>query len=246
MDEIMFYPEYVLQIGNYYISSGATIRCVSSEESSPDYLKVTLTEEYQEVVSITPGMPVSFVISGNEVFTGTVISSSTETLQAFICKDGSNAFNSNQISGVFNDVTPQDLVSYCLNAHGISKRSISDSYCPSKKVIIKKQSTSDVLSLIDSLWSIKSKHFMLQDTFYWGTNPEQDVYYEFVYGKNIISLDKKNGMYKLYSSAYPSILHGQKIIVNHPIISGSFIVNKVIYDVSTEGFIRTTLFFKEV
>lgn len=95
-----------------------------------------------------------------------------------------------------------------------------------------------------ALWGIRTVKSFLLGRFYWDEKPGQQEMYVFEYGNNIISLSRERSLWKLETVAVPAVQHSCRIGVEHPEISGTFEVSKVIFSSDDRGFVRTKIFFE--
>ena len=73
--------------------------------------------------------------------------------------------------------------------------------------------------------------------------PKQEKVYTFEYGVNILNLDRVGGKWELETISAPFVKHSHEIVVNHPKVSGTFEVEKVVFITNDDGFIRTYITF---
>ena len=60
---------------------------------------------------------------------------------------------------------------------------------------------------------------------------------------NILNLDRVGGEWELETISAPFVKHSHEIVVNHPKVSGTFEVKKVVFTTNDDGFIRTYITF---
>lgn len=246
----LFYPEMNAQLGKYYFSEGIQIEAYSSSDSYFDWAKVKFTSQYKDKISLTQNekavLQLGYNGNLNEIFTGYISKpyNSGGSMNEVILKDDMLLLENTVINNTFMEVTPQEILTYCLTMAGIKNIKLSTNWYPEKsRVPIQKKNVIGVINTIHTTWNISEKFYFSDGVFYWGTTPEQTKIYTFEYGNNIISLNKSGGVWELVTVSAPFIKHSQLIELVHPQISGQFKVKKIEFLTNDSGFIRTHIYF---
>ena len=246
----LFYPEINVKLGSFSFQKGVEIEAYSSKDSYFDWAKVRFTQQFNEKISLSKKekalIELGYEGVFDEVFEGYVVNPMSEGSYSneIVLKDDMIHLEETYITNTFLEVTPQEMLRFCLNKAGITNVQISSKTYQKKKVVpIFKKNVISVVEEIHSLWKIKEEFYFLGGVFYWGVKSEQKKVYEFEYGVNIISLDRTGGAWELETVSTPFIKHSQKIIIRHPKISGEFETKKVVFTTNETGFIRTYIYF---
>ena len=248
--EELFYPEISVAIGSYALQKGVEVEVYSDQNSYFDWAKIRFTPQFQENISVKKKEPGTVMLGYNRVldtvFEGYVTGpySGGGYMDEIVLKDKMLLLEETTISNTFLDVTPQEIISYCLAQAGVTETKLSaEIYQPRSVVSIAQKNVIAVIKEINTIWGIKNKFFFSGGIFYWGEKPEQEKIYNFEYGVNIITLDKPLGSWELETVSAPFVKHSHKINITHPKISGEFEVQKVIFRTNENGFIRTYINF---
>lgn len=246
----LFYPEICVNVGRYCFTKGIEIEVYSSQNSYFDWAKIRFTGQFKEKITIAKKevATISLGYQGvfHEVFQGYVSKEydNSNGMNEILLKDDMILLEETSVTNTFLDGTPQDILSYCLGKAGISQfQLVSHSYRTRKTIPVFKKNVIDVIEFVHSLWGIHEKFFFSEGVFYWGEKPTPNTTYEFEYGENIISLGRENGKWILETVSVPFIKHSHQIVINHPQVSGTFEVEKVVFITNSSGFIRTYLYF---
>jgi hypothetical protein len=246
----LFYPEISASVGNYNFIKGIEIESYSSKTSYFDWAKIRFTEEFQPKISLASGDKASIELGYDgaleEVFQGYVLKgyNGGTSLNEILLKDDMLTLESTSITSTFLNATPREIISFALSKAGVKASVISKTAYPAKKMFaVSKKSIVALLQEINAAWNISVKFFFRGGVFYWGEAPKQTDIYEFNYAKNIISLDRVNGIWELVTVSAPFIHHSDIIRVDHPETSGDFEVSKVVFSTNSTGFIRTYIYF---
>lgn len=247
----LFYPHLQVDIGAYQFSQGVAVKLSSNKAQSYDWGKVWFTDPYQQAVAFTGTEEVTVRMGYGDslvdVFYGTLVSgySGKDDKNGMLFKDRMLLLERTIITDTFMSCTPQDMIQSGLARAGITGYQLSDTVYPIKaQVPVVQKNMVQMLQQINKVWGINVSGGFIRGIFYWGVTPVQEAVYEFVYGNNIISLEREEGMWKLLTVSMP-LQHSQRIRVIHPKVTGEFALERVQFDTKENGFIRTTLFFKE-
>lgn len=246
----LFYPEINTVLGKYAFRKGIEIEVYSSKDSYFDWAKVRFTRQYREKLTLEKKEKALIQLGYNgvfdDVFEGYITKpyDSGEYMNEILLKDEMILLEETTINNTFLDVTPQDILSFCLTMAGVQKTKLSSTTYPAKaRIPIFQKNVVSVINEIHAAWGITEKFFFSGGVFYWGEKPEQSKVYSFEYGTNIISLNRSGGVWELETVSAPFIKHSQKISVTHPRVSGEFEVKKVVFATNEAGFIRTYIYF---
>jgi hypothetical protein len=246
----LFYPQIIARAGSYSFDQGVQAEIHSSQDSYFDWAKIRFTEEYQQKIALTRKDTASIELGYNgvydEAFTGYVSRpyNSGDNADEITLKDDMLLLEETKINNTFLDTTPQEMISYFLAQAGISKMVLSSRNYPEKKrVPIREMSAVQAINAVHAAWNIKQRFFFSGGVFYWGKKPQQKKVYTFEYGVNILNLDRVGGEWELETISAPFVKHSHEIVVNHPKVSGTFEVKKVVFTTNDDGFIRTYITF---
>lgn len=247
----LFYPVQRVTVGGYAFQAGISTEVFSDKAYLYDWARIRFTRQFNGNISLSRGDEAEIAMGYDgqltTIFKGVVARQYNQATykDEILIKDYTMKLEEAKISGMFLDVTPQDLVQQGLMAAGIGGMVLSGAEYPMKKrVAVREQTVSEFLMYIDSLWGIRTTKSFLLGTFYWDEKPPQAEMYVFEYGNNIISLKRERSLWKLETVAVPAVQHSCKIGVEHPEISGTFEVSKVIFTTDDRGFARTNIYFE--
>lgn len=246
----LFYPQIAARAGPYTFDRGVKVEVHSSQDSYFDWAKVRFTDRFQPMITLARKDPASIELGYNgvfdEVFTGCVSQpySAGGFADEIVLKDDMLLLEETKINDTFLDTTPQEMITYFLTRAGVAKMKLSaQAYPTRKRVPIREMSAIQAINAVHAAWGIKQRFFFSGGVFYWGAKPEQDKVYTFEYGVNILYLTRAGGEWELETVSAPFIKHSHEITVNHPKVSGTFEVKKVVFMTNDEGFIRTYINF---
>lgn len=245
----LFYPESRLNIGRYTLSRGVKIDAYSAKDTYYDWAKVRILKELEALITINKldaaELQLGYDGDLQRVFQGYVYKPGSDSSEEreLILKDDMLRLESTKITETFLDVTPDEIVRYCLLQAGITEYKLFENTYPKRKVIpIVQKSIIQVLEEVKRLWNIKDLFYFARGVFYFGQKHVQEKVYTFEYGNNIISLGKENGLWVLETAQVPFIRHSDIINLDHHKVSGEQEVIKVVFS-NASGFMRTRLYF---
>lgn len=246
----LFYPDFIVTIGQYTFSQGIAISAYSNKKVPYDWARIAFTKEFHENISLSIRDKVSINIGYNgelsEVFSGLVVRpyNKASDENEIMIKDKMLLLESVNLTNTFLNVTPQEIIEFGLKLAGVTEYVLSKKTYPSKRMVpVVKKNMVDVLIQINNLWGIDILGNFIQGIFYWGEQPEQGRIYQFEYGNNVISLERKNNLWELETVALPFVQHSMQINVAHPAVNGFFEVEGMEFSTNENGFIRTKLYF---
>lgn len=246
----LFYPEISAAVGHYVFNRGIEIEIYSEQTSFFNWAKIRFTPEFQEKLSVSPGdlgsIQLGYDGALTTAFEGYVSQpySGGGYRDEIVLKDKMLLLESTFITNTFLDVTPQEIISYCLAQAGITEARLSEVIYQTQRVIaISQKNVIAVIKEIEAVWGIRNQFYFSGGIFYWGEKPKQEKIYHFEYGVNIIKLDKPLGDWELETVSMPFIRHSHKIVISHPKVSGEFEVKKIVFRTNGTGFIRSYINF---
>jgi len=246
----LFYPDINAEIGDYSFAKGIEINASSSKDSYFDWAKIRFTKQFKDEITIQAGDKAIIQLGYNgvfdDVFEGYVNKpyNNGGGLNEILLKDDMIWLENTLVNNTFLEVTPQEIIRFCLKEAGIANAVIDSSLYPEKlRVPISQKNAVSVINEVNSLWGLSNRFFFSSGIFYWGAAPAQGKIYEFEYGTNIIALNRIGSVWELETVSAPFIKHSQLISVSHPQIAGEFEVIKVVFTTSETGFIRTYIYF---
>lgn len=247
----LFYPVQQAIVGRYSFQSGISIEVFSDKAYLYDWARIRFTRQFNGNITLERGEE-ALIAMGYDgqlqtIFRGVVARQYNQATykDEILIKDYTLKLEDARISGMFLEVTPQEMVSQGLMRAGINDMRLSgEEFFIKKRIAIREKPVSEYLMEIDALWGIQTTKSFLLGTFYWNEKPEQSEMYVFEYGNNIISLTRERRLWKLETVAIPAIQHSCKVRIEHPEISGIYEVSKVIFSSDDRGFVRTKIFFE--
>lgn len=249
--EELFYPELQVVIGSYVLQEGITFASYSDPKTPYDWCRILFTEEFQGSIQVAEKEEVEVYAgyggSQQLFFKGLVAKNYNQAgaKDEILVKDYSLKLAETKVTNTFLDVSPQELVQYGLQEAGILEYELSTQvYRPKAVVSVVQKTVVEFLKEINALWNIQADSYFQLGKFYWGMEPEQQEIYVFEYGSNIISLTRESGFWVLLTVSVPFIGHSQLIEVEHPNISGEFLVSRVSCFVNEDGWLRTKIWFQ--
>lgn len=246
----LFYPQFAVEIGSYYIEQGVEIEIFSSQDSYFDWAKVRFTEQYKPKLSFEKKTPsviqLGYGGSFEEVFIGYVSQGydGGGFMNEVNLKDDMVLLEETFINNTFLNTTPQEMISYFLKQAGVTDFKLSVQIYPERKQVpIRKMTVIQAINAVHAAWGINKKFFFSGGVFYWDEKPKQTMIYTFEYGVNILTLSRISGVWELETVSVPFVKHSHTINVVHPQVNGTFEVKKVVTATNDSGFIRTKIYF---
>lgn len=222
-------PIYNIEIGEYNINKLVSMDVISSRINPCSLVRIyidCLNSDYQ---NFQKGDPVNISLGYKEyglwnVFNGFVIDVSRQRVIEIFTKDSMYLLEK-PITITFRNVTPQEIISYCLQQAGINQFILSSDTLPKKHCFIcKNMLIIDIIKMINRSWNLTdwAFYFEPEGTFYWGPWQESARYQQgtitvFEYGKNIVKLipsDQELGV--LETLLVPFVRHSTIIEINDP------------------------------
>lgn len=246
----LFYPEIKVELGGYVFTEGIKLQTKSSKSHPMDWARVFLNQEVAARIDLEKGQKGKILLGyGGQyvsVFEGEITNSNGAALgkNEISLSDSMLKLGKTSITQTFLNASPQEIIGYGLKQAGITRLQLSTAHLrPKPRVVIAKKNVGQLISEVQTLWSINEPYFFLGDTFYWGEKPQQTQLVHFEYGNNIIKLDRHGGFWRLDTVSCPYVTHSQHISVEHPLCMGEFEVVAVEHHTNDKGFIRTQIYF---
>lgn len=249
VDIDLFDPTVQVVLGGYCLTSGISLELLSSRAAGADWAEVRLSPAYAGKLQI-PRLAPARVSLGYGAAATTVLQGYVAEVQdgglAIRIKDGMLRLERTRITDTYLDARPQEIVELLLRRAGVTRCQIDAAPYPTKRtVVVRQMSGAALLAHIGRLWDISVPYFFAGDTFYWGCDPPQGAVYRFDYGRNILSLAHRDGLWELETVSAPFIAHSQRILVDAPAVAGLRRVEKIRYRTSEAGFVRSTIYFTD-
>lgn len=246
----LFYPENKVSIGQYQFTEGIDIEVCSDQSSYFDWAKVRIIKQLDDVVTINKFDQAEIFLGYNSemnsVFAGYVLKTpeASKSKNEIMMKDDMIKLEQTVITNTFLDAEPQEIIEYSLKQAGINSIKLFDKrYSKKRTVPIREKNVIAVLEEIKKLWDIKDKFYFAGRTFYFGQIHQQAKVYTFEYGNNIIDLHREGDLWMLETASVPFIRHSEDINIEHPDLSGTYKVRKVVFATNEAGFVRTRMYF---
>lgn len=246
----LFYPEMAVQLGSYCFQAGVQLEVVSCQDSSYDWAKVCFTEQLGEAVTLArmDEVVISLGYDGElqPVFEGYVVNDFTlsESTNELLCKDAAIKLEEVFINNTFTDVQPSEVIEYCCLLAELPAK-LSAAQYQQRNLPVFGVSALQVVAGVGSTWGITPLMYCRNGILHWDTPPDQTKLYIFEYAKNVIALTKDAGYWCLETVSTPFIRHSDQFGLQHPTLTGTFTVYKVVFSSTSEGFLRTLIYFKE-
>lgn len=243
----LLYPKVEVNIGSYILTNGFMIDIFSSKDTYYDWAKISLSKKMINQFDVKNDDEIIIKLGYSDdihaVFGGNVSKNNTEQI---FCKDKMLQLQKIKITSTFLNVYPTELIKYGLNAAGIKNYKLSDKDYPKKdKFVVGNKNVIELIEQIHQTWKISENFFFTpEEVFYWGASREDDnKVYSFVYGQNIISMEKEGNYWHMTTVLAPFIRHSQIINIKHYKVNGEFEIQKIHYHTTVDGFFRTEIYF---
>ena len=243
-------PKFRVTVGDYELSDGMEVECVSSSSSNLDWCRVELSTEleglleYEDmdeaIVELGYGEDYDILLEGyirKNLKTG-------DYWKELLIKDDLIRLERIRITASFVDCTPQDVLKYILATAGISDYRLSvEEYGKRELVVIDNKNGIEAVTAVNSAWGLANPFFFRNRVFYWGTLPDQEELYVLEEDGTILSLQKYGDLWEAETIGIPWIHHSQEIEVVHSKVSGTFRVSKVMVKSGEHGEVHMFLYF---
>ncbi|MCL4514156.1 MAG: hypothetical protein M1379_00955 [Firmicutes bacterium] len=218
-------PYYEIKIGPYLVQKAKRIDVFSDYQSPIDRAEMALDAQGVKTGAIIKGMPVEIREGYREkglwnVFTGTVADVSWQRAVTIYARNQMEALKDTKITKTFVDVTPAEIIKYCLAKAGVAAFKLTAKALPKRHAfVVHEIDIIGVIRLISQTWQLDgwTYYFEPEGEFFWGTWEESPRYQQkevvvFEYGKNIIDLkpsDQETG--QLQTVILPFLRHSHVI-----------------------------------
>ena len=243
-------PQFRITIGNYIMSEGVSVECVSSKAAVPDWCMFSLASQLEGIIEFD-NQALAIVEMGYEDDYHTLIQGHAALVNAdywkeIMIRDDMICLEQIRVKATFIDCTPQDVVKYVLSLSGIDDFRLDETVYSKKKVFsVESKSGIEVLKEVNSAWNISNEFFFQEQIFYWGRKPAQEVMYVLEEQNNILDVNKYNELWEVETLGIPWIHHSQQVEVIHSKYTGIVEVYKTIIKSDENGFIRMFIYFQE-
>lgn len=242
-------PEFRVTVGDYEITDGIEVECVSSKESHMDWCKVELSPQLQGVLQLRD-MDVASVGLGYEddfdsLIEGYVRCGNDDYWKEIMIKDDMIKLDRAKIKGTFIDCEPQDIIRYILTTAGITDYDLSpETYGKKRRFSIEEKNGIKAIAEVNSGWNVSAPFFFQDRKFYWGTVKTQDEIYVLEEDENILRLNKYGSLWEVETFGIPWIHHSQKVEIIHSKYSGVVEIEKTIVRNDDTGAVHMYIYFK--
>lgn len=241
-------PQYRLFLPEADLETGFDVNYVSSRSSHCDICKLSLDPE---VAIILQGQDVSecAVQMGNDEDYDDLIQGTGEWQEegrTILIRDGMARLLNTEVRATFLSCHPQEAVRYILCLAGVDRYVLSEEPYETKRVFsVDAQNACDALKQLNAAWGISTAFFYWNDTFYWGTQPEQEQLLE-LNDDNVLDLEKNGDLWTADIVGLPWIHHSQLVMVNCEELIGVGLVEKCVIQSRGEAFTDMYLTFSIV
>lgn len=225
-------PEFRLTIGEYMITDGMSVECMSSKKSKLDWSLVSLEASPEGIIPLEDNMPAVLELGYDgdydELINGYLQRTSGDSWKELKIKDDLKKLEAITVKATFLDCTPQDVIIYVLMCAGIDKYELDQTRYPQKeKAVIKEMNGLKAIAEVGAIWNISKPYYFKNKIFYWGTAEEQSQIYVLEEDETLMSLDKVGNMWKAEVIAIPWIHHSQEVMIRHTDFTGTVEVEEV-------------------
>ena len=225
-------PVFRLTIGDYMITSGMSVECISSKKSRLDWSRISLESSPEGLIPLEDNMPAVLELGYDddfdELLNGYLRRTSEDSWKELIIKDDLKKLEEVTVKGTFLECEPQDVIIYALMLAGIENYSLDQTKYPKKdKVVIKEMNGLKAIAEVGAIWNISKPYYFKNKVFRWGTAEEQNDIYILEEDETLMSLEKSGTMWKAEVIAIPWIHHSQEVMIRHTEYTGIVEVEEV-------------------
>lgn len=243
-------PKFRVTVGDYELSDGMEVECVSSSSSNLDWCRVELSTELEGVLEYED-MDEAIVELGYgedyDVLLEGYVRKNPKTgdyWKELLIKDDLIRLERIRITASFVDCTPTDILRYILTTAGITDYQLSEEdYGKRDLVVIDDKNGIEAVMTVNSTWGIQNPFFFQHRVFYWGVIPDQEELYVLEEDETILSLQKYGDLWEAETIGIPWIHHSQEVEVVHSKVSGIVRISKVIVKSDRQGEVHMYLYF---
>lgn len=233
-----------LLLGNSIIQDGVeTFDCWRSRKEPIDVLTFTLKPQIG--VKVTDQTPATFLLALpggtlNPVFNGKI----DRPASPYRARD-KMAETIQPVRQAFDNILPQEVLSYALQQLGVHKMEFSAEKFIRKNFVASVLTFHDLVIQVNKAWGLDyDGYFDLKETFHWHRRTEQSILPVFAYGENIINLEFDGTEGRLLTILVPDLGHSQLIGIEHPAVDAQeALVDTVHHYANDTGGMRTEIFF---
>lgn len=240
-------PQFRLTVGNYIITNGMYVECMSSRKSGIDWGRVSLESSLEGVMELEDGeeavLELGYDGDYDEIIRGCLSRTSADSWKELLITDDLKRIRDITVRGTFIDCTPQDIITYVLMSAGIERYELEQTAYPKKDLVIKEMSGLKAIAETGAAWDISKPYYFKNGIFRWGTSPDQTELYVLEEDGTLMTLEKVGTMWRAETIAIPWIHHSQEVIVRHTEFSGTVQVEDVKIESNRKG-TRMILWFR--
>lgn len=178
------------------------------------------------------------------VFTGTVQDVSAEADYAIYGKDAMLKAHTTRIVKAFEDVTPNDVITYCVNEAGFESSDLGGGDLPQKKHFVLRNTTvTQAIALVERTWGITGWGHYIDPfgVFTWKPWEDSGEIFRFETGKNVIAFEPFGELWRLRTFLMPWVTHSavvgvEDMRVGYETRSETFRVERMTLNYGTHNF----------
>ena len=243
-------PRFLITVGDYMMSEGITVECVSSKASGSDWCKLMLPAQLKGVIKFDNLAPATVELGYdddyNSLIYGYASLTNADYWKEILIRDDMIYLEREKVRATFIDCTPQDVIKYVLSLADITDFMLDETVYSKKKVFsVDAKNGIQVLKEVNAAWNIDNAFFFQERVFYWGRKQDQEVMYVLEEQNNILSVNKYGELWEVETLGIPWIHHSQQIEVIHSKYTGIVEVYKTIIKSDESGFVRMFIYFQE-
>lgn len=155
-------------------------------------------------------------LGAEQVFTGTVLDVDGEADYTIYAKDDVKKGHDVRIIKAFQDVKPNDVITYCVNQAGLAPFSLGGDDYPKKKLfVLRNTNLTDSIRLVERTWGIVGwEHYIDHEgVFRWEPWKPKDEVYTFATGENILGMEPFKDLWRLHTFLFPQVHHSDVVRV---------------------------------
>ena len=236
-----------LLLGNSIIQDAVeTFDCWRSRKEPVDVLSFTLR---QVGVTVADKAQTKFLLAlpGGElkaVFSGAI----DRVNPPYRARDKMGELMQQPVREAFQNVLPQEVLSYALQKFGVTKVSLTTKRFNRKNFVASVPSFYELINQVNIAWGVEyDGYFDMEETFHWHEQKQQNQLHVFAYGENIINIEFDGIQGTILTIPVPDIQHSQLIGIEHPEVEANeAIVDTVHHFTNSSGGLRTEIFFTAV
>lgn len=238
-------PEFRVTVGNYELTDGIRVECVSAKNSRCDWGTVKLLPELEELVSIKDSDTARIELGYDGDYDTLLDGYVRKNDSGFLIRDDMVKLEKIWIKAAFLDASPQDIIRYVLTQAGIYDYELT-AYDYGKKAVVSMEQKNglETIAEVNAVWGISLPCFFKDNKFYWGSKEAQSEMYVLEEGSTILTLNKYGTLWEAETIAIPWIHHSQLIEVRHSRFYGITEVEKTVVKTDNRGAVHMYISFK--